>query len=515
MPQPFILPSIPSTMTYSRKKPSLPLYYFSRLLWLTTATLPLLTNHISCLLHPLWLIPERYHSLYRPLFLSSSITVAHLWDTNTPHHPLVLFPIHCDLFLEYISSPYPDLHSSTGLIRGRHIIPQHHPSVLYSPINWLIPLRYLDKNILLTIHPSWQLPTINYRSLLEDSILPHRPPFSIYPHSRCLISERCHHSNHLSFLSPPFLVDTIPSYHPLFDTIPSYHLLFLPSLWLTLRRYIPPIQPSVLSPPIHCGSFLKDTIPSYHTLPVTHQLTYSWKIPSPHVISSSCLLHQLTCPWKIPSTHTIPLSSLPPSTVIHSWKIPSSHIIYLLYLPPIGAYLKDTIPTTTQPPHLPPSTVAYLGRHHPTISSILPVSTHALWLILGTYLPPTPSIFPVSPVNRGSYPEDTILLHHPLFPVPCTQFGLFLTIATPHTIHSSFLSSTGSFFKDTMFMHHLSCFLPSPVVHSWKIPSPHSIHFPVSLIYWLIPGIYHLLTPSPLPNFPIPLLILQDTIYSH
>lgn len=61
------LPSIPSTMTYSEETIPPPLL-FSRLLWLTTAALPLLTNHISCLLHPLWLIPERYHSLYRPLF---------------------------------------------------------------------------------------------------------------------------------------------------------------------------------------------------------------------------------------------------------------------------------------------------------------------------------------------------------------------------------------------------------------------------------------------------------------
>lgn len=91
MPQPFILPSIPSTMTYSWKKPSLPLYYFSQLLWLATATSPLLTNHISCLLHPLWIIPERYHPLHHPLFH----LIPSLWFTceiPTPH------TIHCSYF---------------------------------------------------------------------------------------------------------------------------------------------------------------------------------------------------------------------------------------------------------------------------------------------------------------------------------------------------------------------------------------------------------------------------------
>lgn len=252
-----------------------------------------------------------------------------------------------------------------------------------------------------------------------------------------------------------FLVDTIPSYHP----------LFLPSLWSLLE--------DTSHPSIH----------PYYLPPST--VAHFWKIPSPHTILFLSSINWLILGiYHLPTSSTLPVSSI-------NWLVLGRyhlHILSLFRLSPIhcNSFLKntnishnisfisstnwcisqDTISTTTQPPHFPPSTVAYPGRHHPTISSILPVSTHALWLILGTYLPPTPSIFPVSPVNRGSYPEDTILTPS-IISCPVHTIWFIPEHSNP-TYHPLFLSlsSTGSFLKDTMFTHHFSCLLPSPVVNS-------------------------------------------------
>lgn len=141
------------------------------------------TNPISWLLHPLWLIPERYHSLHHPSFLSSPITVAHPCEISTPH------TIYWSCFIQFIMTHfwniYPphthmsDLHSSTVLICGRYMIPQHHPSFSpVSPINWLIPLRYHSLFLSLSITD-----TSLEESNPSPSILPDSPPPLIAGHS--------------------------------------------------------------------------------------------------------------------------------------------------------------------------------------------------------------------------------------------------------------------------------------------------------------------------------------------
>lgn len=236
-----------------------------------------------------------------PLCLPQS-TVAHSWKTLYLHmmHYSLNFPVH---------TPTP-------------------------PPLWFTPGKYHSPH-----PPSTCLSTLNHcSSFLDDSIPSHHPYFSTNPAPWFLPGRYHFHNIHPSCHPPPLWFN--PGI-----TIPSHHLPFL-------------------YPFIHCGSFLKDTIPPTY-LPISPPTpAHPWRYH--HLTSSSLPLSPVNClifgrcHLHTPSIFHVsfhPLQLIPKRPILsehpfsyilpllaHSWNIPSLHIIHSSYLlHPLLLILQGTI----------------------------------------------------------------------------------------------------------------------------------------------------------------------------
>lgn len=171
---------------------------------------------------------------------------------------------------------------------------------------------------------------------------------------------------------------------------------------------------------------MKDTIPSYHLCFPQHTPTtvvYSWKIPSTNATHLLCL-PLIHCDSLLEDTTSLHHPFLSPSgTVAHSWKIPSPTESHLLVYPHKMWFIH--------------------GRHHPSTSYILPISSaQTLQSILRLY---------------HSFIASLFVPPHPLWLIPERYYPLY---------YLSFLSSyalwliLGRYFVLTS--HNLPVSLPPP-----------------------------------------------------
>lgn len=176
-------------------------------------------------------------------------------------------------------------------------------------------------------------------------------------------------------------------------------------------------------------------------------------------------------------------------TVAHCQKIPSPRPCILPVVPPplttylshCGSFLEDTIlQQATHPSYSPTSTMDHswkIPSHQTTYPYCLP--TMRCGSFLEDTILPHRLLFPIYPHPYSSFVEATFPTRQPHLLSPPILLWLIpgtYHLPTPSNFPASPIHS-GSFLEDTISPHHpLILSLPPIIVYFWNISSPHTIH---------------------------------------